>query len=77
VGHFFVNSAFKRVEASLLTPFFYLQIVSATAMGWLVFGQLPDGLTALGIAIICASGTGVAWTEHRRIQRLFDAQAAS
>lgn len=77
VGHFFVNSAFKRVEASLLTPFFYLQIVSATAMGWLVFGQLPDGLTALGIAIICASGMGVAWIEHRRIQRLFEAQAAS
>lgn len=66
VGHYFVNAAYKHAEASLLTPFVYLQIISATAMGWLVFGQLPDGLTALGIGIICASGMGSAWIEHRR-----------
>lgn len=77
VGHLFVNSAFKRVEASLLTPFFYLQIISATAMGWLVFDQLPDGLTALGIAIICTSGMGSAWFEHRRMHKIIEVQAAS
>jgi drug/metabolite transporter (DMT)-like permease len=66
VGHYFVNAAYKHAEASLLTPFVYLQIISATVMGWLVFGQLPDGLTALGIAIICASGAGIAYVEHRR-----------
>lgn len=66
IGHFFVNSAYKHAEASALTPFVYLQIVSATAMGWLVFGQLPDRLTALGIAIICSSGMGIAYIEHRR-----------
>lgn len=66
VGHFFVNSAYKHAEASLLTPFVYLQIISATAMGWLVFGQLPDSLTAIGIAIICASGMGIAYVEHHR-----------
>lgn len=75
VGHLFVNSAFKRVEASLLTPFFYLQIISATAMGWLVFGQLPDSMTAAGIAIICASGIGIAWVEHRRTHALKEVQA--
>ncbi len=66
IGHFFVNSAYKHAEASLLTPFFYLQIISATTMGWLVFKQLPNALTALGIAIICASGMGTAYIEHRR-----------
>jgi len=66
VGHFFVNSAYKHAEASLLTPYAYLQIISATIMGWLVFGQLPDNLTALGIGIICASGIGIAYIEHRR-----------
>jgi drug/metabolite transporter (DMT)-like permease len=68
VGHYFVNSAYKHAEASLLTPFAYLQIISATTMGWLVFNQLPDGLTALGIGIICASGMGIAYVEHRRPQ---------
>lgn len=66
VGHFFVNSAYKHAEASLLAPYAYLQIMSATTMGWLVFDQLPDGLTALGIAIICASGIGIGYIEHRR-----------
>jgi drug/metabolite transporter (DMT)-like permease len=66
VGHYFVNSAYKHAEASLLTPFSYLQIISATTMGWLVFNQLPDMLTALGIGVICASGMGIAYVEHRR-----------
>lgn len=35
-------------------------------MGWLVFNQVPDGLTALGIGIICASGMAIAYAEHRR-----------
>ncbi|RJG06034.1 DMT family transporter [Noviherbaspirillum cavernae] len=70
VGHYFVNSAYKHAEASLLTPFSYLQIISATTMGWLVFNQLPDKLTALGIAIICASGIGIAYVEHRRMHPL-------
>nr|WP_247869738.1 DMT family transporter [Herbaspirillum sp. ST 5-3] len=66
IGHFFVNSAYKHAEASLLAPFAYLQIISATTMGWLVFNQLPDSLTALGIAVICASGMGIGYIEHRR-----------
>jgi drug/metabolite transporter (DMT)-like permease len=67
IGHFFVNNAFKHAEASLLTPFVYIQIISATVMGWLVFNQLPDSLTAIGIGIICASGMAIAYVEHRRL----------
>ena len=68
VGHLLVNSAYKHAEASLLAPYSYLQIISATTMGWLVFDQLPDGLTAIGIAIICTGGMGIAYIEHRRVQ---------
>ena len=59
VGHFLQNSAYRHAEASVLTPFFYAQIISASGMGWLVFGQFPDSITVLGIAIICASGIGM------------------
>lgn len=69
IGHFFVISAYKHAEASLLTPFSYLQIISASAMGWLVFNQLPDSLTVIGIGIICASGMVIAVVEHRRVLR--------
>jgi len=70
IGHFLQCSAYRHAEASMLTPFFYAQILSASAMGWLVFGQFPDGVTILGIAVICASGIGIAWVEHRRARAL-------
>ncbi len=70
LGHYLFNTAFKHAEASLLTPFFYVQIVSATTIGWLVFEQLPDALTAAGVAIICASGIGIACVEQRRMRPL-------
>lgn len=66
IGHFFLNSAYKHAEASVLTPFAYAQIISASTMGWLVFGQFPDAVTILGIAVICASGMGIAYVEHKR-----------
>lgn len=69
LGHYLVNTAYRHAEASLLSPFFYLQVISAMTMGWLVFGQLPDMLTALGIGIICTSGMGAAYMEHRRSHR--------
>lgn len=51
-----ITFAFSRVEASLLAPFQYLEIVGATVLGFLVFGDIPDGLTFLGTGIILASG---------------------
>ncbi|RFB72972.1 MULTISPECIES: DMT family transporter [unclassified Herbaspirillum] len=70
IGHFFMNSAYRHAEASVLTPFAYSQIISASAMGWLVFNQFPDAVTILGIGIICASGMGIAYVEHRRAHPL-------
>ncbi|QJQ00921.1 DMT family transporter [Herbaspirillum rubrisubalbicans] len=70
IGHFLQNTAYKHAEASVLTPFFYAQIISASGMGWLVFGQFPDSITVLGIAIICASGIGIAYIEHKRAHPL-------
>ena len=40
----------------MLAPFQYLEILGATAAGYLVFGDFPDVLTWVGIAIILASG---------------------
>ncbi len=51
-----VAEAFRRAEAGLLAPFQYLEILGATAAGYLVFGDFPDWITWVGIAIILASG---------------------
>lgn len=63
IGHYFVIRAFQYADASFLSPFLYLQIFSATSVGYLAFGHLPDWTTALGIAVICAGGLCVAGGE--------------
>lgn len=66
VGHGLVVLAFARAEASTLAPLNYLEIVSATLLGFLVFGDFPDALTWTGIALIVASGLYIAHRERLR-----------
>lgn len=56
VGHQMVVHAFRRAEAAILAPFQYLEIVGATAYGFILFGDFPDATTWLGVAIIVGSG---------------------
>lgn len=64
-GHLLQIIAYSKTQATLLAPFSYLQILAATALGWLVFGQLPDLTTAMGIGLICAAGLAVVLWETR------------
>lgn len=66
LGHLLQIQAYRYAPASMLAPFLYLQIVSAATLGWLIWGQFPDPLTWLGIAVICASGASIAMLEWRR-----------
>ena len=66
LGHLLQIGAYRNAAASTLAPFVYLQIVSATAVGWLAWGHFPDALTWLGIAIICGSGIIIGLIEWRR-----------
>jgi drug/metabolite transporter (DMT)-like permease len=69
-GHWCLTHAYLAAPASLLTPFTYLQIVWATAFGYAIFGQHPDGISAIGMAIIVASGVSLALWERRRMRLL-------
>jgi drug/metabolite transporter (DMT)-like permease len=66
LGHWFVIAAYLLAPASMMTPFTYVQMIWAVAYGYLIFGQLPDGWSALGIAVIVASGVYLAAKERRR-----------
>ena len=65
LGHWLIIGAFQLAPASLLTPFAYLGMVWATIYGYVIFGQLPDRWSALGIAIVIASGLMLALHERR------------
>ena len=46
----------------------YFQLVWAMLLGWIVFGQLPDLLSVVGMLVIGASGLSLAlrWPRLRR-----------
>ena len=55
------NPAENRVAATPATvsaPLIYFQLIAATVIGFLVFGDWPEPLTLLGLAVIFASGVG-------------------
>lgn len=54
-GQFLVIKAYELSEASLVAPFAYLEIVTATIISWWFFRDMPDGITFLGVAILVAS----------------------
>jgi drug/metabolite transporter (DMT)-like permease len=56
--------ALALAPASLLAPFGYTQIVTATLVGLIVFDDLPDAFSVAGMAIIVLSGLYV-WHRER------------
>lgn len=67
-GHFLLIRAFHEAPASSLSPMIYFQLVWAMLLGWIVFGQLPDLLSVVGMLVIGASGLSLAlrWPRLRR-----------
>ena len=55
-SHLLIVIAFSMAPASILAPFQYVEIVSATILGFLIFGDFPDATKWLGISIIIGSG---------------------
>lgn len=66
LGHWAMIGAFLLAPASLLTPFTYLQMVWAIGYGYLIFDQVPDRWSALGMTVIVASGLLLAVQERQR-----------
>jgi drug/metabolite transporter (DMT)-like permease len=65
LGHYLLVRAFELAPAVFVSPFTYGQILGATLISYLVFGQLPDGWTWVGAAIIVASGLFILYWERR------------
>lgn len=65
IGHWMLIRAYRIASTTALAPYPYLQMVWMILFGYLVFGQLPDGWTLAGAAIIVASGLYIVHREHR------------
>lgn len=62
-GGYFISQAYRVSEAALVAPFEYLALPLAILWGIVVFGEWPDGVAIIGIALILGSGLYMIWRE--------------
>jgi drug/metabolite transporter (DMT)-like permease len=56
IAFIFMVIAFRGTDVSVVSPFRYSIVIFAVFFGLTVFGEMPDALSILGIAIIVAAG---------------------
>lgn len=67
VGHFLLIRAVEHVSPMALAPFVYTQLLWATLLAWIVFGDFPDSVSLAGMGIIVGAGLlAVNWQRMRR-----------
>ncbi len=64
-GVYFLTLAYRRTAASLLAPFEYFGVLSALAIGWIVFGEWPVQRIFPGVVFIVGAGLAIILRERR------------
>ena len=70
IGVLCLTHAFRMAPAAAIAPFEYTALVWATLLGFLLWGELPDGITLLGASIVIASGLYILYRETRKAGKL-------
>lgn len=65
-GHYLLILAHQRAPASTLSPFTYTQLVWMIGLGYVLFGDLPDLWTLVGVSIVICSGLYLLSLERNR-----------
>ena len=66
LGHYLLIRCYEVAEASAVQPFVYLQLVLASIVGIVVFGEVLRLNTVLGAALIVTAGIFAMWRERVR-----------
>ena len=68
-GGYLISQAYRLGEAPAVAPFEYASLPFALLVGYLFWGDWPDGRAFLGAGLIIGSGLLVAYIENRRPER--------
>ena len=63
-GMTLMTQAFRLAPAAVVAPIDYTALLWATALGWLIWNEVPDTLTFLGAFVIISSGVFIILREH-------------
>jgi drug/metabolite transporter (DMT)-like permease len=65
LGHYTLIKCYEVAEASSVQPFAYLQLVFASTLGILVFGETIQANVAFGAALIVGAGLFTLWRQRQ------------
>lgn len=65
LGHYCLILCYEVAEASAVQPFAYLQLIFATGIGLVVFGESLEANVAIGAAIVVSAGVFTLLRERR------------
>lgn len=68
VGQLLLTQALTVAPVGVVAPFDYTQLIWATALGYLVWGELPHPATVAGALVVAASGLYILHREIRRFR---------
>ncbi len=69
VGQLFLTEAIRVAPVGVVAPFDYSQLIWATGLGYLVWGELPHAATLAGAMVVAASGIYILHRELLRFRR--------
>lgn len=56
IGQLLFTESFRFAPAATVQPYLFLQVVAGATLGWLLFDEVPDGMSLIGAAIIIGCG---------------------
>ena len=65
IGHWLLILAYKYAPAPVVAPFVYVALISMSALGYLVFDDVPTLWTLAGGAVVIGSGLYLFYRERR------------
>jgi drug/metabolite transporter (DMT)-like permease len=70
MGQLAMTYCYRYAEASLVAPLDYVNLLVAIAIGYYVFGEIPNLSTWVGAPLVIAAGGIILWREYVRYRRI-------
>ena len=68
---YLLSQAYRLGRVSVVAPFEYAALPLAVGWGWLIWGDLPDAISSMGIALIVGAGLFIVIRENNKWRRRF------
>jgi drug/metabolite transporter (DMT)-like permease len=65
LAQFLLILAYEQASAAILSPFNYSVVIFSGLIGWLVWDQVPNALSLVGVALVCAGGVLATLQRHK------------